>query len=71
MNYTIMSLAHICLIYPIGHVYTEPELEVLIEQVQVEDLTNLDLNQGKPQCIKPMPLFFNLNLCFMLCLIVH
>jgi hypothetical protein len=52
-------------------VYAEPELEVLIEQVQVEDLTNLDLNQGKPQCIKPMPLFFNLNLCFMLCLIVH
>jgi hypothetical protein len=28
-------------IYPLGHVYTEPELEVQVEQAQVEELTNL------------------------------
>jgi hypothetical protein len=43
MHYTIMSLAHVWLISPIGHVYAKPELEVPTEQVQVEDFTNLDL----------------------------
>jgi hypothetical protein len=43
-----MLLAHVWLIYLIGHVYAEPELEVSMKQVQVEDFTNLDLNQGKP-----------------------
>jgi hypothetical protein len=48
MYCTIMSLAHLCLIYPIGHVYAEPELEVPTEQVQVKEFTNLKLTQGKP-----------------------
>jgi hypothetical protein len=45
------AVAHVWLISPIGHVYAEPELEVPTEQVQVEDSTDLDLNQGKPRCI--------------------
>jgi hypothetical protein len=36
-----MFLAHVKLISPIGHVYTELELEVPVEKVQVEDFTNL------------------------------
>jgi hypothetical protein len=51
MHCTIMLLAHVWLIYPLGHVYVEPELEEPMEQVQVEDFTNLALDQGKPQCI--------------------
>jgi hypothetical protein len=46
-----MLLAHIWLIYPLGHVYVELELEEPTEQVQVEDYTNLDLNQGRHRCI--------------------
>jgi hypothetical protein len=46
-----MPFTHIWLISPIGHVYTELELEVSTERVQVEDFTNLDLTQGKPRCI--------------------
>jgi hypothetical protein len=49
MHYTIISLAHVWLISLICHVYAEPELEGLMYRVQVEDFTNLDLNQGKPQ----------------------
>jgi hypothetical protein len=51
MHCTIMSLAHVWLIYSIGHVYAEPELEVRTEQFQVEDFTNLKLTLGKPGCI--------------------
>jgi hypothetical protein len=51
MHCTIMSLAHVWHIYSIGHVYAEVELEEPMEQVQVKDFTNLDLNQGKAQCI--------------------
>jgi hypothetical protein len=29
----------------------EPDLEVQAEQAQIEDFTNLILDQGKPQCI--------------------
>jgi hypothetical protein len=39
-------IAYIWLIYPLGHVYAELELEV--EAVQVEAITNLALDQGKP-----------------------
>jgi hypothetical protein len=51
-----MLLAHICLIYPLGHVYAEPEPEpepepeVQAEQAQVEAITNLAFDQGKPRC---------------------
>jgi hypothetical protein len=41
MHYTIMFLAHVWLISPIGHVYAELKLEVSTEEVQVEDFTNL------------------------------
>jgi hypothetical protein len=60
-----MSSAHVWLIYPIGHVYAEPELEVPTEQVQVEDFTNLKLTQGKPRCILPCSLSFNLNIYYL------
>jgi hypothetical protein len=51
MRCTIIFLAHVWLISPIGHVYTEVELEVPTEQVQVEDFTNLVLTQGKPDAL--------------------
>jgi hypothetical protein len=38
---TIMPFAYVWLISPIGHVCAELELEVPMEQVQVEDFTNL------------------------------
>jgi hypothetical protein len=63
---TIMFLAHVWLISRIGHVYAELELEVSTEQVQVEDFTNLILNQGKSRCINQCSLSFilDLSLCF-------
>jgi hypothetical protein len=66
MHYTIMFLAHVWLISPIGHVYAELELEVPTEQVQVEDFSNLVLTQGKPRCINQCSLSFilNISLCF-------
>jgi hypothetical protein len=44
----------------------EQGLEELTEQSQVEDFTNLDLNQGKSRCIYSMPLSFNLKLALLL-----
>jgi hypothetical protein len=41
MHCTIMFLALVWLISPIGHVYAKLELEVPAEQVQIEDFTNL------------------------------
>jgi hypothetical protein len=41
MHCTIIFLAHIWLISLIDYVYTELELEVSTEQVQVEEFTNL------------------------------
>jgi hypothetical protein len=46
-----MFLAHIWLIYPLGHVFADPEPEVQAKQAQVEAITNLALGQGKPWCI--------------------
>jgi hypothetical protein len=51
MHCTILFLAHVWLLSPIGHVYAELELEVSMEQVRVEDFTNLVLTQGKPRYI--------------------
>jgi hypothetical protein len=56
-----MLLAHIWLIYPLGHVYVDPELEVQAKQAQAEDFTNLNLDQDKSRCIPPRSLTFNLN----------
>jgi hypothetical protein len=36
-----MLLAHVWLIYPLGHVYAEPKLEEPMEQAQAEEFTNL------------------------------
>jgi hypothetical protein len=55
MHCTIMSLAHVWLISPIGHVYAEPELEVPTEQVQVEDFTNLDWIKASPGAFNQRP----------------
>jgi hypothetical protein len=51
MHCIIMLLAHIWLIYLLGHLYAELELDEPTERVQVEDFTNLALDQGKPRCI--------------------
>jgi hypothetical protein len=66
MHYTIRLIAHIWLIYPLGPVYTELELEVQVEQAQVKVITNLALDQGKPRCIQPILLVFYFESCFML-----
>jgi hypothetical protein len=39
----------------------EPESEVQAKKGQVEDLTNLVVDQGKPRCITPPFLTFILN----------
>jgi hypothetical protein len=43
MHCTIMLLAHICIIYLLGHMYAEMELEVQAKQGQAEDFANLVL----------------------------
>jgi hypothetical protein len=62
MRCTIMPFALIWLISPIGHVYIEPELEVLTEQAQVKDFTNLVVTQGEPWWILPKSLSFIFDL---------
>jgi hypothetical protein len=66
MHCAIMFLAHVWLIFPIGHVNAELEPEVPTKQVLVEDFTNLVLTQGKPRCINQYSFSFilNLSLCF-------
>jgi hypothetical protein len=49
----------------LDQVHVEPVSEVQVEQDQVEDFTNLDLNQGKPWYINPCSLYFILNIYFM------
>jgi hypothetical protein len=48
MHCIILLLAHICS-YILDH--AESELEEPTEQAQVEEFTNLALDQVKPQCI--------------------
>jgi hypothetical protein len=48
MHCTILPLAHI---RPIMLGHAKPEPEVQVEQAQVEEFTNLSLDQGKPRCI--------------------
>jgi hypothetical protein len=61
-----MFFAHVWLISSIGPVYAELEFEVPMEQVQVEDFTNLVLTQGKLWCINQCSVSFilNISLCF-------
>jgi cell division protein FtsL len=42
-------------LYTLDQDHTELESKVQAEQAQVEVITNLDLNQGKPRCITPNP----------------
>jgi hypothetical protein len=44
---------------------TEQRLKGPVEQAQVEDFTNLDLNQGKPRCINQCFLSFIFKYIFM------
>jgi hypothetical protein len=55
MHYTIYLLAHI---RSSRIDRAEPKLGVQAEPAQAEGLTNLDLDQGKPQCIQPILLVF-------------
>jgi hypothetical protein len=71
MHCTIRLIAHIWLIYPLGHMYAKSELEVQAEQAQVEAITNLSLDQGKPWCINQCSLSFILNLALCSLLIMH
>jgi hypothetical protein len=60
MHCIILLSAHVCS-YMLDH--TEPELEEMMEQAQVEDLVNLALDQGKSWCIPIIILgLFLLNL---------
>jgi hypothetical protein len=52
MHHIMLLLAHMCS-YTLDHI--EPKLEELTEQAQVEAITNLALDQGKPRCITPNP----------------
>jgi hypothetical protein len=58
MNYIMLTLALIQPFYALDHVRVEPDSEVQAEQTQVEAITNLDLDQGKPRCIQPILLVF-------------
>jgi hypothetical protein len=61
MHCTIMSLAHVWLISPIGHVYAEPELEVPMERVQVKEFTNLVWLKASPGAFNHAPCLLILN----------
>jgi hypothetical protein len=65
MHCVILLLAHICSC-TLDHV--ESGFEEPTEQAQVEDFTNLVLDQGKPQCINQcsLSLILNISLCFTL-----
>jgi hypothetical protein len=49
----------------------EPELEEPSKQTQVEDITNLDLDQGKARCIPPIILDFSFNCYLYVSVTVH
>jgi hypothetical protein len=74
MYSTIMFLAHIWLIYPLGHAYAESELEIQVEQVQKEccgpqvlsaKILIFLLDHDKPRCIKTILLIFYFKSCVM------
>jgi hypothetical protein len=48
MHCTIILLAHIWLVYPLGHVCAESELEEPTEQAQGEEFTNLIWIKASP-----------------------
>jgi hypothetical protein len=71
---TLIALEHswmhhsnfIPFMHSLDYVREEPESEVQAEQAQVEALTNLALDQGKPWCISTNPpCLFNSNHYFL------
>jgi hypothetical protein len=65
MHCTLMLLAHIWLIYPLGHVYAELKLEEPTDQVQAEDPANSSFESSQPPVHLRNDLCLYLNLCFM------
>jgi hypothetical protein len=66
-----LALHHVALssyttLYALDQVHMKTESEVQAEQAQFEAFTNLSCDQGKPQCIQPIPLSFILILGFMI-----
>jgi hypothetical protein len=51
IHFIMLTLTHIYPFYALNRVHVEPESEVQVERAQVEDFTNLVLDQGKPRCI--------------------
>jgi hypothetical protein len=49
------------LLHSLDHVREEQKSEVQSEQAQVEEFTNLALDQGKSRCIPPIILGFSFN----------
>jgi hypothetical protein len=47
MHFIMLTLAHMQPFYALDQDHAEPESEVQVEQAQVEDFTNLVLDQGK------------------------
>jgi hypothetical protein len=47
MHFIMMTLAHMQPFYALDQDHAKPESEVQVEQAQVEDFTNLVLDQGK------------------------
>jgi hypothetical protein len=71
MQCIMLTLAHIQPFYALDQVHAEPELEVQAEQGQVEAITNLALDQGKPGALNQYSLSFILNLALYSIMIVH
>jgi hypothetical protein len=67
MHCIMLPLAHVQLFYALDQVHVEPESEAQAEQAQVEAITNLDLDQGKPPILD---FYFWIN-TFMLRIIVY
>jgi hypothetical protein len=51
MHCIMLTLAHIQPFYALDQVHAKPKSEVPVEQAQAKAITNLALDQGKPQCI--------------------
>jgi hypothetical protein len=64
----ILILTH-AYAYTLDH--AESRSEVQAEQAQVEAITSLALDQGKPRCIPTIILDFCFNYYFMLYMLVH
>jgi hypothetical protein len=71
MHCTIMLLAHIRLIYPLGHIYAESKLEVQVEKAQVEAITNLLWIKASPSALNQYSLSFILYLALCSIMVVH